>query len=115
MDAVAAAMLTKSLDALSLRLEVTATNIANANSPGYRPSRVAFEDSLRLAAGRGANAVAGVTPRIEPVPAGRFGDEPRTDLDLNTAVETAGRYAALTAILGHELDLTRTAIKGGQS
>lgn len=115
MDAVAAAMITKSLDGLSLRLEVTATNIANANSRGYRPSRVAFEDSLRRAADQGADAVAAVAPRIEPMPAGRFGDEPRIDLDLNTAVETAGRYAALTTILNRELELTRTAIKGGQS
>lgn len=115
MDAVAAAMITKSLDGLSLRLEVTATNIANANSRSYRPSRVSFEDSLRRAAGRGPEAIAAVTPRIEPNPAGRFGDEPRMDLELNTAVETAGRYSALLSILGRELEISRTVIRGGQS
>ena len=49
-DPVSAALITKSLDGLALRLEVSATNIANANSRTYRPSRVTFEDSLRAAA-----------------------------------------------------------------
>lgn len=34
------------LDGLSMRHSAIATNIANANSPGYRPMRVSFENQL---------------------------------------------------------------------
>ncbi len=36
----------RALDAASLRQEAIAANIANANTPGYRPVRVRFEESL---------------------------------------------------------------------
>lgn len=114
MDPVSAALVTKSLDGLALRFDVTASNIANANSRTFRPSRVSFEDSLRVAADRGVDAIAAVRPRVEALPAGAFGDEPRTDLDLDTAAATAGRYSALIEMLGRELDIARTVIKGGQ-
>lgn len=114
MDPVSAALITKSLDGLALRLEVAATNIANANSKTYRPSRVTFEDSLRAAADKGPDAIAAVQPRIEAQPRGAFGDEPRTDLELDTAVSTAGRYSALVELLGREFDISRTVIRGGQ-
>lgn len=115
MDAISAALITKSLDGLALRLEVTAANIANANSRGYRPSRVSFEDSLKAAATRGPGAIASVRPRIEALPPGRFGDEPRTDLELDTASATSGRYSALIELLGREMEIARAAIRGGQS
>jgi flagellar basal-body rod protein FlgB len=107
-------LITKSLDGLALRLDVTASNIANANSRNFRPSQVSFEDSLRTAANQGLDAIAAVKPRVEPMAAGRFGDEPRTDLELDTATATAGRYSALVEILGRELDISRTVIRGGQ-
>lgn len=113
MDPVSAALITKSLDGLALRQQVTATNIANANSRAYRPSRVTFEDSLRAAAAQGPDAIAAVTPRIVAMPAGAFGDEPRTDLELDTAVSTAGRYSALVDFLTREMDISRTVIRGG--
>ncbi|WP_066807586.1 flagellar basal body rod protein FlgB [Sphingomonas asaccharolytica] len=115
MDPVSAALITKSLDGLALRLEVTATNIANANSRTYRPpSRVTFEDSLRAAAAKGPDAIAAVEPRIEALPRAPFGDEPRTDLELDTAASTAGRYSALIDLLGRQFDISRTVIRGGQ-
>lgn len=113
-DPISAALITKSLDGLALRLEVTATNIANANSRAYRPSRVTFEDKLKAAAVRGSGAVAAVRPQIETMAAGRFGDEPRTDLELDTASATAGRYSALVELLGREMEIARAAIRGGQ-
>jgi len=113
-DPVSAALITKSLDGLALRLEVSATNIANANSRTYRPSRVTFEDSLRAAAAKGPDAIAAVEPRIEALPRAPFGDEPRTDLELDTAASTAGRYSALIDLLGRQFDISRTVIRGGQ-
>ncbi|WP_375397082.1 flagellar basal body rod protein FlgB [uncultured Sphingomonas sp.] len=114
MNPVSAALITKSLDGLSMRLDVTAANIANANSRTYRPSLVTFEQSLRVAATRGIDAINVVRPRVEAMPAARFGDEPRIDLDLDTAAATAGRYSALIEMLGREMEIARTAIRGGQ-
>lgn len=37
------------LDALELRSQVTANNVANAEVPGFRASRVSFEDQLQRA------------------------------------------------------------------
>lgn len=40
-------VLQKSMDAASLRQNVIANNIANANTPGFKSSSVEFEDELR--------------------------------------------------------------------
>ena len=37
------------LDALELRSQVTANNVANSEVPGFQASRVSFEDQLRRA------------------------------------------------------------------
>lgn len=37
------------LDAYSLRLRITAENVANVNTPGYSSRHVTFEDNLRKA------------------------------------------------------------------
>ena len=42
-------LLEKALDAASLRQQVISNNIANANTEGFRPSTVAFEEHLRKA------------------------------------------------------------------
>jgi flagellar basal-body rod protein FlgB len=115
MNPISAAMITKSLDGLSLRLDVTAANIANVNSRSYRPMKVSFEDSLRAAASQGVDAIRAVKAEVTPQAIGRFGDEPRTDLELDTASDTAMRYSALVDILGREMDLTRSVLRGGQS
>lgn len=113
MDPVTSATLIKALDGLSLRLQVSAANVANANSSGFRPSSVAFEDSLRAAAARGPAAVksshAVILPMSLPV-----GGEQRLDLELETASETGMRYAALVNMLGREIEISRMAIRGGQ-
>jgi flagellar basal-body rod protein FlgB len=113
-DATSPVLLNKALDALSMRYLATAENIANANSRGFRPVRVSFEDSLKAAAGRGAEAVRNVKPKVEYLPASAMGAETRLDLELATASETAMRYAALLDLLGRQMQISRTVIRGGQ-
>lgn len=114
MNPISAAIITKTLDGLSLRLDVTAANIANANSRTYRPMEVSFEGSLRAAARRGIDAVRQVEARVTAAAPGRFGDEPRIDLELDTAADTSMRYSALIEILGREMDISRAILRGGQ-
>lgn len=115
MDEIASALISRALDGLNQRYAFTAQNIANANSPNYRPVRVSFEDSLRAAAEQGRSAIEAVEPRVvyeEPV---EGESAMRLDLELATAAQTAGRYRALIDILGREMALQRTLITGGRS
>lgn len=114
MDPVSAILINKALDGLTLRSQVTAQNIANANSPNYQPLRVSFEKALRTAADQGSEAVQASAPRVERDDALRAGSEMRLDLELATASETAMRYAALIDLLSRQLEISRIVIKGGQ-
>jgi len=110
MSALTAAMALKALDGLTKRAEVTSENIANANTPGYRPLKVSFEDSLRAAAGQGVDAVNAVQPKIgrDTDPAEASGV--RLDLQMANASITAARYAALIQILSLQMQHNRTAL-----
>ena len=112
MNAITPALLLKALDGLMLRAEVTAQNIANANSPGYRPLAVSFEAALRTAFGKDAAQVARVTPRVVSALDAAGRPEMRLDLELATASATAGRYAALTELLNRRLQLEAVAVSG---
>lgn len=113
MDALSSVILRKALDGLAMRQMATAQNIAGASSPDYRPLRVDFEDALRAASGEGDAAVDAMPLRFRTAP--RLpGAEPRTDLELATASETALRYSALVDVLGRQMALMRLAVRGGQ-
>ncbi|HJT42313.1 MAG TPA: flagellar basal body protein [Rhizomicrobium sp.] len=112
MDSTTATLLIKALDGLSARSVATAQNIANANTPGYRPLRVSFEQVLADAAQRGAGAVQAVSPQIDSIPAGARDGELRLDLELATASATTQRYGGLIEVLDRQLRLQALAITG---
>lgn len=112
MDPISPVLIAKALDGLHARYRATAENIANANTPSYRPLSVRFEASLEAAARQGADAIARVVPETGPAPATLPG-EMRLDLEVATASQTAIRYAALIDILGREMSITRAVIAGG--
>ena len=114
MDALSPILINKALDALSARYLATADNIANANSRDFRPLRVSFEEALKSAAGRGPDAVRAMRPEVQRAEPGPMGSEMRLDLELATASETAMRYAALLDLLGRQMQISRTVIRGGQ-
>ena len=114
MESISTALIAKALDGLTARYQATAQNIANANSPNYRPIRVTFEDSLRSAATQGGGAIAGVEPKVELVPTPRIASEMRLDLEIANASRTAMRYGALLSILGRQMELARTIVSGGR-
>jgi flagellar basal-body rod protein FlgB len=111
-DAISSVVIIKALEGLSARMKVSAENVANANTPNYRPLRVTFEKALADAAIQGPDAVRQVTPRIEQVPAGSPDAELRLDLELADASGTAARYASLVDILSRESQLQSLAITG---
>lgn len=72
---VTGAAIEYALDGLSLRHTAIATNIANANTPGYRPQRVSFENQLASVMSQASAATSSAdighlpTPRITSDPA----------------------------------------------
>jgi flagellar basal-body rod protein FlgB len=112
MEPVSSSLILKALDSLSLRATVTAQNIANANSPGYRPMRVTFEEALQRAASGGVDAIRAVQPQVAATLDVDGGTGLRLDLELATASSTAGRYASLVEILNRQLQLDALALSG---
>lgn len=110
MEPLSAALLLKSLDGLAARQAVTAQNIANAGTVGYRPLRVTFEAALAQAANRDVQAVRGVEPKTALSGA----TDLRLDLELATASTTSMRYAALIEILNRQMQLHGLAVSGGK-
>ena len=105
-------LLIKALDGLDARATVTAENIANAGTRGYRPLRVSFEDALRHAAAKGESAIASLQPRVTQASGTDAATGMRLDLELATASETALRYSALVTVLDRRLALESLAYKG---
>lgn len=111
MDQLSAAMIIKALDGLSARAVATSQNIANAQTPSYRPVRVSFEAALAAASARGAGAVETVRPQIATDP-GPDASGVRMDQELATAAATALRYGALVEMLNRQLQLHSIAVTG---
>lgn len=112
MDPISFALIEKSLDGLTLRQEIIAQNIANANSPSYRPLRVSFEEALRLAVDKGLDAIRDVEPQIAEADAAES-SEVRLDLALAQSSQTAMRYRALIDLLDRQMSLERTVVSNG--
>jgi flagellar basal-body rod protein FlgB len=110
MPNLSTAIVMKALDGLYARATVSAENIANANTPGYRPLHVSFEDALARAAVHGREAVDALQPQIQREAAS--GPGLRLDLELATTSQTGMRYAALIEVLNHRLQRDASALSG---
>lgn len=114
MSEVSQILTVKAMDALSLRQTAIAENIANANSDSYAAKSVDFEAELKKAAESGPDAIRRFAARVESNGPEQSGDEIRLDLEMQSASATAMRYAALSDVLNRQMQLARTAVRGGQ-
>jgi flagellar basal-body rod protein FlgB len=114
MDPITSILIAKALDGLHARQKVTAENIANAGTPGYRPLAVSFEANLKAAAGKDAAAIAAVEPRTYLASDAPIPGEQRLDLEIATAAQTSMRYGALIDLLGRQMALHRAVVSGGR-
>lgn len=99
----------RALDGAALRQRVTADNIANAMTPGYRAQRVDFEASLSAALRAGRPDSATIAVRDSGGAAKLDGN------NVNLEEEMTGRnslhYQALIEAANHKLGLLRTAME----
>ena len=104
----------KAMDALVQRQTAIAQNIANSGSAAYARHVVDFEAALQAAFAAGPDALRAFVPTTTTVGPVMSGNEVRLDLEMQSASGTAMRYAALTDILGRQMNLSLLAVRGGQ-
>lgn len=116
------AMLERSLDALGMRHRVTAHNVANVNTPGYKPYEVTFEAALgkALRQAEADRSVRGVSPfpiRITEQSRGRMrADGNGVDIDKEMVVlaKTSIAYNALSQQWSGLYGRVRMAVREGR-
>jgi flagellar basal-body rod protein FlgB len=107
--------LARALDVHHRRHDVLATNLANVETPGFRAQEVDFRSALARAFERTAEPAApGALVEDTSAPARADGNTVDLDLQMAKLADNAGRYTALTRLLGKRIALVRLAIDGGR-
>lgn len=121
---------TQALDLWQRRSEVLASNLANADTPGYLARDVDFKKALSSASGQGQSLALSVTQpgQIDPQAqatqqlAYRVPSQPTMDGNtVDTQAEQASfaangvHYQASLSFITAQIHMLRTAITGGQS
>jgi flagellar basal-body rod protein FlgB len=114
------ASLRKALDGAAARQGAAAGNLANVETPGYRPRRVEFQDQLRAALQEADQAdLDAVAPSLT-VYAGpalrRDGNAVDLETEMSELAESSLQYQAVTRLLSRKLQMLRSvATEGGRA
>jgi flagellar basal-body rod protein FlgB len=113
----------KSMDMYLLRHQITADNIANAETPFYKARRVDFENALQSAVDNAdagldtsAHAIANMSPVIFEDPEAEVGQDLNTvDMDREMASMTKNdvKYSAAAEAITKKFAILRYAIQEG--
>lgn len=119
-----AAALEKALQGQSLRQRTAANNIANVDTPGYRPGRVVFEDQLRVALANATEnetaatvAIDGVEPteEVEGAALRRDGNGVDIEQEMVELSSSTLQHHVLLRLLGKRMQMLRSvATEGGK-
>ena len=109
-DGVTAAV-EQALSGVSLRQRVAANNIANANTPNFRASKVDFESDLANAIQAGDPAAAAPTVVDAQTPADQLGNTVQLEQETTTLISSGLQYDALVSALNYKLNLLQAALK----
>ena len=110
-------LLSRLLDASSLRGRVIAGNIANQNTPGFKRKVVKFESELRAAMAKGEHFASRVTPKIETdelTPGNPDGNNVNMELEANAQRENRLTYETYATILEANFGMINAAISEGR-
>lgn len=109
-------VLKKALDLRVQNQQVIASNIANANTPGYAPARLEFEQDLQRALDD-TGAVARVEGRVIRTPETSGigdGNGVMVDQEMIALAENQIKYEAATQLLSKKLGLLKYVIQDGR-
>jgi len=109
------------LRGLSARQQVTANNIANADTPGFRAQAVRFEDQLSQALTSNVGDLQTIAeqaaPRIGLAPGGATnldGNSVDLEKELLSVVDTTAQYNATARALSQRITLYQSVITDGK-
>ncbi len=102
----------KALDSVALRERVHANNIANVMTPGFRASRVDFEDSLAAAVAEGDPTRASASLRATGGSVREDGNDVEIEAETGGLMKAGLQYQALTQAMSFKFALLTTAVKG---
>jgi flagellar basal-body rod protein FlgB len=103
------AQLERYLDLLSARQKLVASNIANADTPGYQTQDIDFQSEFQ-------NALSGSPHVLEvsDLPVKNDGNNVSLDRESRLLSENALRFSVATSLLRSQIQTIRSAIKEGQ-
>lgn len=118
-------LLTKFLDVQSRRAEIVASNLANADTPGYVAKELDFADYMREAAREALSPTGSSTesksfiqtPHVVEQTTGAVGIDGNTvdaGREMSTLAEAGTQYLAGTQLLQSRLRILRMAIREGR-
>lgn len=105
-----AGQLERYMDLLSARQKLVASNIANADTPGYRTEDIDFQSEFQNAAG-----LAPQTIQVAGLAVKNDGNNVSLDRESRLLSENALRFQLASSLLRSEIQSVREAIKEGQS
>lgn len=112
------ALVSKALDAATVRQAVHANNIANASAEGFAPSRVSFEEHMsqvRDALARGDRLSAADVGEVQ-ASVETLGTDTKVELDteISAMARNGLHYQALIKALDRELSMMSLAVSDGK-
>ncbi len=102
----------RAMDGVALRQRVSAHNIANVMTPGYRAQRVDFEQALAGAVDDGDPEDAEITTTGTGAAAREDGNNVALEDESSTMLRSGLQFQALAQAFTFKHGLLRTAIKG---
>jgi flagellar basal-body rod protein FlgB len=98
------------MDLLSARQKVVASNIANADTPGYHARDLDFQQEFRQAAGLGPQVV-----EVEGLKTKNDGNNVSMDREARLLSENALRFSVASQLMRAQLRSVRSAIQEGRN
>jgi flagellar basal-body rod protein FlgB len=98
------------MDLLSARQRLVASNVANADTPGYRTRDIDFESEFRNAAGTPPRTV-----EVGGLAVKNDGNDVSLDREARLLAENALRFQLASNLLRSQIRITRSAIQEGKS
>lgn len=101
------------LSGVNQRQQTTAHNVANVNTPGFRSSRIRFEDELAeaLRTGRSVEDISARRVRAN-TPLNTRGNDVTLELESQDLIKSGVQYEALVNAMNYKLGVLRTAVGG---
>ena len=105
-----AGQLERYLDLLSTRQKLVASNVANADTPGYRTRDIDFQAEFQSALGLLPTVV-----EVTGLPVKNDGNSVNLDREARLLAENAMRFQLASSLLRSQIRIVRSAIEEGRA